>query len=78
MLYVTPRPALMKIDAGLLGNSETRRLAWDELNDHPGRTLEGALETMRRAAEAAPDHTVLRRTATKKWTAHETDTAAAP
>ena len=70
-LYVTPRPAVMEIDASLLGNCETRRQAWDELNAHPGRTLEGALETMRRAAEAAPNHTVLRRTATKKWTAHD-------
>ena len=39
-----------------------------ELNARPGRTLEGALETMRRAAEAAPADTLLRRTATKKWT----------
>jgi len=71
VLYVTPRPAVMEIDAGLLGHSETRRQAWDELNAHPGRTLEGALETMRRAASAATGDAALRRTATRKWSALE-------
>ena len=37
VLYVTPRPAVMEINASLLGNYETRRKAWDECNLTGGR-----------------------------------------
>jgi len=52
VLYVTPRPAVMEIDAGLLGHSETRRQAWDELNAHPGWTSEAEEKSRGLAPEA--------------------------
>ena len=52
VLYVTPRQALMEIEADLLGHSETRRQAWDELNAHPGWTSEAEEKSRGLAPEA--------------------------
>ena len=63
VLYLEPREAVLGI-GNLLG-PEDQREAWRKVMDEPGRTLEGAVETMRAAVAAAPG-TAERRIATKK------------
>ena len=53
VLYVEPREGALMLLPGR--DAETLGEAWDRLQGHPGRTLEGSYDLIVRAARAAPD-----------------------